>query len=183
VIDFTTRGILLHATCVTNHLLILACSVANCFAQAGRGSITGTVTDQAGAAVPGATVKVTDPATGFQRVTTTGTDGDYNLPSLSVATYNVSVEKTGFAIEERSGISVDVAVTSRVDMKLQVGQLQQKIEVTGNAPPVVSERSDLGTTLDSKQILALPLSLNGGLRDNLSFTILSPNTVLSQRQR
>ena len=160
-------------------LLVLVCSVAICFAQAGRGSITGSVTDQAGSTVPGATVKVTDPATGFQQTTTTGSHGDYNVPSLSVGTYNVSFEKAGFATQERTGISVNVAVTSRVDIALQVGQVQQKIEVSGNASPVVSERTDLGTTLDSQQILALPLSLNGGLRDNLNFTILSPNTVLS----
>ncbi len=159
--------------------LILACLVTICLAQAGRGTITGTVTDPVGSIVPGATVKVTDPATGLQQSTTTGSHGDYTVPSLPVGKYNVSVEKTGFSTEERTGISVDVAVTSRVDIALQVGQVQQKIEVTGNASPVVSERTDLGTTLDSQQILALPLSLNGGLRDNLNFTILSPNTVLS----
>ena len=53
------------------------------------------------------------------------------------------------------------------------------MEVTGQAPAVVTERSDLGTTLSTQQILDLPLSLSGGLRDNLSFTILTPGTVFN----
>ena len=159
--------------------LSLVFSASLCLGQAGRGTLTGTVTDPAGAAVPGAAVKITDPATGFQQTTSTGSDGSYNVSSLPVGKYTVTVTKTGFNTEEVAGISIDVANTARVDVTLRIGQVQERVEVTGQSPAVVTERSDLGTTLSTQQILDLPLSLSGGLRDNLNFTILTPGTVFN----
>lgn len=154
-------------------------SAAIALGQSNRGNITGTITDEAGASVPGATVKVTNPATGLMQTTKSGNDGSYNLPSLPVGTYSVSAEKPGFSTSQQNGAQVEVGNTSRVDLKLQVGAVQQKIEVTSAVPVVVTERSDLGTTLHTKEILDLPLSLGGGLRDNLSFTLLTPGTVFN----
>ncbi len=159
--------------------LLLLLPVFTCLGQVGRGTIAGTVTDPAGASVPDARVQVSNPETGFVQTTTSGSDGSYDFTSLPIGQYTVSVEKVGFKTEQRVGISVAIATTARIDVKLEVGQVQQKVEVTGQAPAVVTERSDLGTTLSTQQILDLPLSLSGGLRDNLSFTILTPGTVFN----
>ncbi len=148
------------------------------FAQ-DRGTITGTVTDAAGASVPGAAIKVTNPATGLTQSVSTNNEGSFTVPYLPVGKYTVTAEKVGFRTAEATDITVNVSTTARVDLKLEVGQVSEKIEVTSTAPAVVSERSDLGTVVTTKTINDLPLSLSGGLRDNLAFTILTPGTVLS----
>ena len=149
-----------------------------CLAQ-DRGTITGIVTDPAGAAVPGATVKGNNPATGLTQTSSTNSEGTFNLLYLPVGNYTVTAEKVGFRTAEAANISVNVSTTVRVDLKLEVGQISDKIEVTSVAPVVVTERSDLGTVVTTKTIIDLPLSLSGGLRDNLAFTVLTPGTVLS----
>jgi len=159
-------------------LLIGFLIAAICFAQ-DRGTLTGIVTDPAGAAVPGATVKATNPATGQIQTTATNAEGSYSILYLPVGNYTLTAEKVGFRTAEVTSIPVNVSTTARVDMKLEVGQISDKIEVSAVAPVVVSERSDLGTVVTTKTIIDLPLSLSGGLRDNLAFTILTPGTVLS----
>ncbi len=150
----------------------------SCFAQ-DRGTITGTVTDPAGASIPGVAIKGTNPATGLVQTVATNNEGSYTLLYLPVGKYTVSAEKTGFRTAEAMNITVDVSTTARVDLKLEVGQVSEKIEVSAVAQAVVSERSDLGTVVTTKTINDLPLSLSGGLRDNLAFAILTPGTVLS----
>src|SRR6185312_15769065 len=161
-------------------VFIFLSSTALCLAQGDRGNITGTVVDAAGAAVPDASVRARNVATGLEQTTTTTGDGRYNVAYLPVGRYSITVEKTGFSTAEHSNVTVEVANTTRVDVKLELGQVQQKIEVTTAAPLVVTERSDLGMTLKTKEILDLPLSLGGGLRDNLNFALLTPGTVFDR---
>ncbi len=144
-----------------------------------RGTITGTVTDAAGASVPGATLKATNPATGLTQTTSSSADGTFSIPYLPPGGYVITGEKAGFRTAEVTGIVVNVSTTVKVDLKLEVGQITERVEVTAAAPPVVSERSDLGAVVTTKTIIDLPLSLSGGLRDNLAFAILTPGTVLS----
>lgn len=99
------------------------------------------------------------------------------MPYLPVGVYNITAEKQGFRTAQQTGVAVEVANTLRIDFKLEVGQVSEKVEVSGASPVVVTERSDLGTVIDSKTILDLPLAVSGGLRDNLTFTILTPGTV------
>jgi hypothetical protein len=161
-------------------VLVLLSATMLCLAQGDRGNITGTVIDAGGAAVPDATVRARNVATGLEQTTTTTADGRYNVAYLPVGRYTVTVEKTGFSTAEHSNVTVGVANTTRVDVKLELGQVQQKIEVTSAAPLVVTERSDLGMNLKTKEILDLPLSLGGGLRDNLNFALLTPGTVFDR---
>lgn len=158
--------------------LLLLLSAGICLAQ-DRGTITGIITDPAGASIPGAAVKLTNPATGLTQATSTSSDGTYSFVYLPAGKYTVTVEKTGFRTAEAAGILVNVTSTAKVDLQMEVGQVQDKIEVTAAAPAVVSERSDLGAVVTTKTIIDLPLSLSGGLRDNLAFTILTPGTVLT----
>src|SRR6478609_11856781 len=133
-------------------------SAVICFAQ-DRGTITGNVTDAAGASVPGAAIKVTNPSTGLTQSVSTNNEGSFTVPYLPVGKYSVTAEKVGFRTAEANEITVNVSTTARVDLKLEVGQVSDKVEVTGVAPAVVSERSDLGTVVTTKTINDLPLSL------------------------
>ena len=158
--------------------LLLMLSIGICFAQ-DRGTISGTITDAAGASVPAASVKVINPSTGLTQTTSTSSDGTFNFLYLPVGKYTVTAEKPGFRTAEATGIVVNVTTTVKVDLQLEVGQVQDRIEVTAEAPALVSERSDLGAVVTTQTIIDLPLSLSGGLRDNLAFTILTPGTVLT----
>lgn len=158
--------------------LSLIASVAQ--PQGNRGNITGTITDSAGASVSGASIKVRNDASGLEQSTTTSDDGRYNLPYLPSGRYVLTVEKAGFKTVQQNNVEVEISNTTRIDQSLQVGAVQQTIDVTSAAPLVVTERSDLGTTMTTKEITDLPLALGGGLRDNLNFTLLTPGTVLDR---
>src|SRR5947207_11122135 len=99
------------------------------FAQSDRGAITGTVADATGALIPGAPIVLMNADTGTRSETVTTATGNYTLPALPVGTYKLSVEKPGFSKYERTNISVQVAVTTRVDVVLQVGSATQSIDV------------------------------------------------------
>lgn len=144
-----------------------------------RGTITGVVTDASGAAVPAALIKVSNPRTGLSQQTTGTGEGSFTIPYLPPGQYTVSAEKQGFRTAEAANVQVEVATTTRVDLQLQVGSATETVQITSAAPLVQSEQSSLGTVVSTKTIIDLPLSLSGGLRDNLAFTILTPGTVLS----
>ena len=154
-------------------LFSLLFSALTVFAQ-DRGTITGTVTDASGAAVPGASVTVTNPATGLSQTTVTGSDGTYSLVYLPVGKYSVAVEKQGFKKNDVGNVQVLVNTTTRVDTRLQVGTLAESVEVTGTAPLLQTDRSDLGRVVENVAIERLPLFANGGLRSNNAFVLLNP---------
>jgi hypothetical protein len=162
------------------HVVLLSLFSAIALFGQDRGTITGVITDTAGASVPEAKVTITNPRTGLNQSTMTGGDGSFSVPYLPVGSYTVAVEKAGFRKAEATGIAVNVTSTARVDIQLEVGQVQETVEVTGEAPPIVSERSDLGLVVNTKTINDLPLTLSGGLRDNLAFTILTPGVIYNQ---
>src|ERR1041385_6670308 len=103
-------------------LLLIAIFVlsSSLFAQSNRGTVTGTVSDSTGALIPGVEVVLTNTETGAKSDTVTTGTGNYTLLQLPVGTYTLTVEKTGFARYERTGIQVQVAVTTRVDVVLTI---------------------------------------------------------------
>jgi hypothetical protein len=137
-------------------------------AQTIRGTITGTVTDSLGAVVPGATVTVTNKATGISETTVSNQQGAYSFTLLQPGSYEVAVELQGFKKYVRDGIVVEVAQATRVDIPLQIGTLSEAILVTGTSPLVRSTTSELGQTIQMKQIQALPL--NGRFFEHLITT-------------
>ncbi len=147
-----------------------------------RGTITGVITDAAGAAVPGAAIKVANPATGLLQSTTSGPDGTYTAPYLPVGTYTVTAEKPGFRTAQAVNIPVQVNSTARIDLSLEVGQLVEMVEVNAAAPLVQTERTDLGKVFGAQTIQDLPLTLSGGLRNNLSFVLLTPGVTVTPGQ-
>src|ERR1039458_4914818 len=148
-------------------------------AQTFRGTILGTVTDPSGNLVAGATVKVKNAGTGIERATTTSADGSYALPELPVGTYSVTVTQSGFQTSVTSSVEVNVATERRVDVKLQIGQVSQTVEVSGgDLPQIETTTNDLGGVLTSASVEDLPI--NG--RDYTKLIFLNPGVAGSPDQ-
>ncbi len=142
------------------------------FGQA-TGSISGTVTDATGAGVPGATVTVTAPATGLTRSFTTNEAGEYIIPLLGVADYNVKVEQRGFQGATAQDVRLQVDEHRELNFKLSPATVQTTVEVS--ATPVAIQTSDptLGQVITAQQVADLPL--NG--RDFVQLATLTPGTA------
>ena len=135
------------------------------FSQGSTGRILGTVTDQSGGAVAGATVTITDTERGTARNLTTDEAGEYNAPSLIAGTYRVHVESKGFKSIDRQNVTLEVNGNARVDIQLQPGDVSQTITVTEEVPLVETTNAELGGTLQNTIIENLPL--NGRNFENL----------------
>ena len=149
---------------------LAALAISPCSGQT-FGQITGVVTDATGAVVVGATVTVTNPETSLTRTATTNDAGNYTVPSLLPGIYNVKTEKQGFQAESRSGIELQVQQVARLDFQLRVGSRADTVEVSGGAPLLTTENATVGTVIENRRIVDLPL--NG--RNFLQLVALSPN--------
>src|SRR5271168_3049323 len=127
-------------------------------AQSTAGRILGTVTDQSGASLAGATVGVTDTQRGTSRTFTTDASGDYVGADLIPGTYKIRVEAKGFKSVERPNVTIEVATDVRADFTLQPGNVSEIVTVTEDVPLVNTTSSTLGGTLSNKEIYDLPLS-------------------------
>jgi hypothetical protein len=143
------------------------------FSQTGTGDISGSVTDSSGAVVSGATVTVSNPATGFSRVLKTNDQGLYSAPALIPGSYTVKVEMQGFQAQTRSNVLLQVGQTAVIDFSLAVGNVAEVIEVTGGAPVLETETTSVGTVIENKRIVELPL--NG--RNYLQLASLIPGAT------
>ena len=147
---------------VTFTLLLFSVSV---LAQTTTGRILGTVTDQSGAAVAGASVTVADLQRGTSRTLTTDGSGGYSAPELQPGTYKIRVEGKGFKTTERPNVVIEVATDVRADFALQTGQVTEMVVVQEDVPLVNTTASTLGGTLSNQEINDLPL--NGRNYENL----------------
>ena len=128
-------------------------------------SITGTVKDMSGAVLPGATVTAKHLETGLTRAAETDASGSYSMPSLPIGQYEVSAEKMGFKQEVRRGISLVVAQQAVVDLTLEVGNVEQQVTVTAEAPIVNTTLSSTSGLINEQEVKDLPL--NGRSFDQL----------------
>jgi len=151
-------------------LIVAACLLpAVAAAQAVTGTILGLITDSTGAVMPGATVTLTNTGTGLLRVVTTDNNGEFTAPSLPTGTYSVKAELSGFKTVTRPDIPLGVDQRVRIDVKLEIGAVEESVTVTGTSPLVQTSSSELGTTVSEEQIKTLPL--NGRNFVNLTRTV------------
>ena len=122
------------------------------------GALLGVVSDQNGAVVPAATVRVTNTDTGFTTNTVSNAEGSYSVPLLPLGHYSISVTASGFRSFTQSNVQVPVAQNIRVDVKLQVGQVDQTVTVNGNAINIDTSSATLGETVDNARLEDLPLN-------------------------
>jgi hypothetical protein len=143
------------------------------FAQSGTGDITGTVTDTTGASIGGATVTITNPATGFTRTLQTSESGIFSAPALNPGSYNIRVEKQGFQSQTRNNVLLQVGQSPALTFTMAIGNVSEVIEVTGGAPVLETESTSVGTVIENKRIVELPL--NG--RNYLQLASLIPGAT------
>ena len=133
--------------------LTIGCLV---WAQTGTTSLRGVVSDAKGAVLQGATVTINDPQNGFSRTVKTDGQGEYQFLQLSPASYNVTVNATGFAIMKQDKVQLLVSVPSTLNFSMQVQGQAITVEVTGEATHVNTTDATMGNAFESKQIVELP---------------------------
>ncbi|MBV9679284.1 MAG: carboxypeptidase regulatory-like domain-containing protein [Acidobacteriaceae bacterium] len=142
----------------------------------GQGTISGLVTDASGSVIPNAQVKLTNQQTGLARNITANESGNYNLPALVVGKYTLEVSAPGFASYKQTDIPVNVNDNLRIDASLQLGNVQQTIEVQAQAVQIHAEDATVSQVVNSTQVEAL--SVNG--RNFTSLAALVPGASSTQ---
>ena len=142
-------------------------------AQTTFGAVVGNVTDPSGAAIGNSEVTLTNLGTNEKRTATTNDDGLYQFVNIEPGQYSVEVQKPGFKRTVRSPVTVETQTTAKIDVALQVGDVNQVIEVTAQTPLLQPESSSLGQVIDERKTTELPL--NG--RNPLNLVSLVPSVV------
>ncbi|MFN9741996.1 MAG: carboxypeptidase-like regulatory domain-containing protein, partial [Acidobacteriota bacterium] len=148
--------------------IMLLCGTV--YAQRGRGTVLGAVTDASGAVVPGATVTVTNTGTNVATAVITNEDGNYTAPNLQVGSYTVAVTKDGFKKALRSGVTLEVDQRAQIDVTLETGAVSEVIEVSGQTSLVDTTTATFGKVIENRRVQELPV--NG--RNALSLVLLAP---------
>jgi hypothetical protein len=152
--------------------LLLAAPASDAAAQAVSGSIAGIVKDSSGASVPGATVTITSLERKTVDAVVSNESGFYVKDRLLPGIYEVKAEIAGFKAAVLREVRVSVDTQTRIDFELQLGALTEQVEVTGGSPLLKTDRADVSTNFDSKQITDLPV-LD---RNFTKFILLTPGT-------
>jgi outer membrane receptor protein involved in Fe transport len=138
--------------------------------QIGGGTLNGTVTDPSGAAIANARVIATQTATGVARTTQSSGAGVYSLSSLPPGIYDVQIEASGFKTAKLAAVDVGVGGVATLDVKMELGGIEESVSVTAAAPVIETTRSQTSTLVDDRAVAELPI--NG--RNFLDFTLLTP---------
>ena len=165
------------ANTVVGFALFLLLTPNLAVAQAVYGNIVGTVVDQSGAALPNAKVLITDVSRAVSFTATTNESGFFTQRFLIAGRYQVRVEASGFSAYVQE-VSVSVDQETSLDIKLQVGEVSEAVEVSAGAPLLKTERSDVATTFSEKTVTSLPI-LN---RRFTSFELLTPGVQATTSQ-
>jgi hypothetical protein len=134
------------------------CFASVAYPQAQSGTIVGTVTDQAGAVIPGVSVTLLNEATNFMRVAVANASGQYVAYAVPTGAYVITAEHPGFQKLVRSGIQLTAADTLTVDLRLSVGNVQETVEVAATAPLLQSQTATVSSLVSNQQIIGMPLN-------------------------
>ena len=143
------------------------------YAQVSGATVTGTVNDASGAVIPNVQVSIKNLATGEVRDVTTNSNGFYTAPNLLPGGYEITASAPGFSTEIRSGIKLTVGAQQVLNMEMKVGQVSEKIEVTGEAPTVQLSNATISGDVSQTTVVELPL--NG--RDWTQLATLQPGVI------
>src|SRR4029450_4438527 len=148
-------------------------------AQAVSGPLLGSIADQGGLAMPGVAVTITETSTNISLTATTNDSGFYTFSSLKDGTYKVVAELSGFKRVVRDGILLPANTTIPVDLKMEVGALEESITVVGQSPILQTDRTDTGRLIESKMVSDMPLTFN---RNFQSILIAVPGVTRPHRE-
>ena len=163
----------LSAAVLGSVLLVFSVMTHSAWSQTVTAAIVGTITDPAGAAVSGATVTATSVERGTTYSAVSERDGLYRIPSVPVGNYTLTVDKTGFATVTREAFVLTMNEVARIDLALKIGQTSQTVKVTGTAPLLQTQSTQVSTIIDAKTNDELPLAT----RDYVELTLLAPGSV------
>ncbi|MDZ4800319.1 MAG: carboxypeptidase regulatory-like domain-containing protein [Bryobacteraceae bacterium] len=168
-------------------VLLLLFSFALSMAQSSSGSVTGQVKDASDAALPGVTLRLVHADTGVPYTATSNSVGEYTIPLLPAGKYAFTAESGGFQTYSRRELVVELGRTIRLDIAMQIGQVNERVEVTGTPPMLESETSSVGQLIENKMIADMPLNgrrvgdllglVGGAIR--VSGDVLRPRMVIS----
>src|SRR5918912_2658487 len=139
-------------------LLLVMVTASMVFGQSATGEVNGTITDQAGAAVPGASVKLVNQATQIETQVTTDQSGYFTFVNVKPAPYILTVEMQGFKGAQTGQFNVDVAATVTQNVSLSVGSVSETVEIVSGAELIQRSSSELGTVLAERSVQDLPLN-------------------------
>src|SRR5580698_8789138 len=142
-------------------------------AQSTGGRMLGRVSDPSGAVVANVKVTATNEATGVTRDTNTNDSGDYVFPEMPVGVYTLSFELAGFKKDLRHGVTLELNQVVTLNMTMQIGQTQEVVDVTSEAPLVDTASTQLGAVVDDRTVSQLPLNS----RDTYQFLQLQPGVM------
>jgi outer membrane receptor protein involved in Fe transport len=154
-------------------LLVSVLSAGMLLGQQGSGTISGIVTDPQNAAVAGADVRVRNTGTNSVFRTKANEQGYFTAPGMSVGEYEVVTERPGFKRSVRSGITLQVNQTAQVDVRLEIGQVADTVEVVGEAPVVNTSNATVGEVIENRRVRDLPLNGRGAL----ALTLLTSGVI------
>jgi len=149
-------------------------SAGGSFGQSTLGTILGTVTDSSGGVVPDASVKITNTDENTTRTLTTDVSGNYEAPNSKPGHYAVEVGSTGFQTSQVGDLELVARQTLRVDVTLNIGQVNERVEITGAAAGVITtETETLSSTYEALQITNLPTNFRASGQGNSPYLLLS----------
>ncbi len=154
-------------------VVALLCGANAAWGQDVTAAITGTVTDSSGAALAGATVTAKDMDRGTAWPATTNSDGLYNILRIPVGSYSVRVEAKGFQVALIPPFTLVLNQTARIDVQMKVGAVSETVEVTGAAPLLQTQSTEVSTLVDAETTTSLPLAA----RNYVQLTLLSPGAT------
>src|SRR5881628_323159 len=156
--NLTLNHRILVAGCI---LVLVTCILAGpaAIAQVLYGSIVGHVLDPSGAAVPGATITITNKGTNQSRDTISDETGNYNFPTVQTGNYSIKVTLPGFKEFQQTDVLVQLNSTTRVNVQLEVGQVAETVTVSAQAAQLQSDRAEVKGELSTKELENLPVPL------------------------
>jgi Carboxypeptidase regulatory-like domain/TonB dependent receptor len=166
---------------VSGLLILIACPTRLTGQTAGEGTISGTVTDSTGAAIPNAQVTAINNATNVPTVRTSSSSGLFTVAPLPPGAYSLEVKASGFETLRRNDLTVNALGVLTLDVMLTIGQQNQTVVVT-TAPPVLdTSTATLGLVMENETYANLPLQMNNAQRDPTAFGTLSPGAQAGTR--
>ncbi len=160
---------------------VVSLTTSLAWAQAGTASLHGTIVDAQSASLPGATVTATSLATGAVRTTVTDGSGAYQLLALPPGDYQIKFELSGFRTAVHDKVTLQVDVSSKLDVPLEIGSLSETVNVTGEVAPINTTDASLGNVITGQQVRALPLEANNvvGLLSLQPGAVYIPNSAMT----
>jgi Carboxypeptidase regulatory-like domain/TonB dependent receptor-like, beta-barrel/TonB-dependent Receptor Plug Domain len=137
--------------------LVCFCAIAAA-QELTTGSVVGLVREESGSVVSGASITITNRATGARRVVTSGETGEFSIPGLAPALYDLKVERSGFRAYLVEGLELKINQVARLEVRLQVGAITEAVTVTGGAALLETDTSAVGQVIDSQRVRELPLN-------------------------